>query len=160
MSGFIDDFQAPDYVTMDEIKRRVISWQRSYAGKDYVLQVKSERHVILTKTKHDLKVCCYPCIIIVLSAFVIVMFPIYSYAFALAITFGYIAFIMIVMIVAYGYFFLNPKKAEYTLMFSYETPINIRIHARGAIAESAHEYQSLKSSILGGRQEPGPGLVY
>ncbi len=145
---------------MEDIKRRVKSWHASYLGKNYTMEIKSERHIILTKAKHDMKICCYPCIFIVISAFVLVMLPILSYQAALAITMGYIIVLFAVMAITVAWFCLKPAKSEYSITFSQETPIRIRVHAVGELDKSAHEYSSLKNSIQSNNQSSGPGLVY
>ena len=156
MVTFTEEFEAADSDTMEDIKRKVKSWHASYLGNKYTLEIKSERHIILTKAKHDMKICCYPCIILIISAFVIAMLPYLSYLAAI----GYIIFIFAVMIGAVGWFCLKPAKSEYSITFSHETPIHIRVDAVGELDKSAHEYSSLKNSIQSNNKSSGPGLVY
>lgn len=160
MVTFTEEFEAADSDTMEDIKRRVKSWHASYLGKDYTMEIKSERHIIFSKAKHDMKICCYPCIIIVISAFAIVMLPILSYQAAMAFVFGYIIFIFAVQAISVAWFCLKPAKSEYSITFSQETPIRIRVHAVGELDKSAHEYSGLKNSIQSNNQSSGPGLAY
>ena len=55
---FDEEFVLPDNYSMGDIKQRVKNWQGSPYGTDYVMEVVSERHIILTKAKHDMKICC------------------------------------------------------------------------------------------------------
>ncbi len=160
MSTFTEEFEAADNDNMDDIKQRVKSWQESYLGKDYTLEIKTERNIVLTKAKHDMKICCYPCIIIIISAFGLVMIPMLSYQAAMTIVLAYVVFIMAVEVIAVAWFCLKPAKSEYNITFSQETPIRIRVYAVGELDKSAHEYSGLKNSIQSNNRETGPGLAY
>jgi hypothetical protein len=158
--GYVEEFELDGNVSMDVVKQRVKSWENSYDGTDYVRLVKSERDIALLKSKHDLKVCCYPCIIALISA-MIIPFLAFSYVNVMLIAFGYIAFIMIIFVISYGYFFLGTKKVEYHMTFSFETPIRVRIQREGgAIDEFAHEYESLKKMLVGHTKDSGPDLLW
>lgn len=159
---YVEEFELDGNVTMDDIKQRVKTWENSYDGSGYVRMVKSERDIALLKSIHDKKVCCYPCIIAVISAFflpfLLLSMPL-NFAGMMMVLFGYIAFIMVVAIISYGYFFLGTKKAEYHLTFSHETPIRVRIRRNGgALGEFAHEYESLKKMVIGQTKDSGPFL--
>jgi hypothetical protein len=160
MSAFNDEFTVPENYTMADVKHRVKSWNASYLGKDYIMEVKSEHHIILTKTKHDMKICFYPCIALLLGIPLVFMFMMASPYAALFGIFTYVALVIIVEVVAVYLFCLNPKKAEYNITFSNEMPIRVRVTATGEIGMSAHEYQGLKDSLYGGRMESGPGFDF
>ena len=160
MSTFNDEFTVPDNYSMNDIKRKVMSWNASYLGKDYIIEVRSERHVILTKSKHDLKLCFYPCLASLLGLPVMFMLFMSSPYTALFGIFAYIAFVIIVQLVAVYMFCLNPKKAEYTLTFSHEIPIHVRVVGVGEMHASAHEYRGLKDSLYGGQSDQGVGLGF
>ncbi|MFW9963219.1 MAG: hypothetical protein ACFFCX_06635 [Candidatus Sifarchaeia archaeon] len=49
MSSFNDEFTVPENYSMEDVKYKVMSWNASYLGKDYIMEVRSERHIILTK---------------------------------------------------------------------------------------------------------------
>ncbi len=145
---------------MDDIKRRVMSWNASYLGKDYIMEVKSDRHIILTKSKHDMKLCFYPCIASLLGIPIMFMLLMASPYAALFAIFGYIAFVVIIQLVAVYRFCLNPKKAEYSITFSHEMPIRVRVVGLGEMQESAHEYRGLKDSLYGGQGDQGLGIQF
>ena len=160
MSAFTDEFTAPDSYTMDEIKRRVMSWNASPLGKEYIMEVKSEHHIILTKSKHDMRICFYPCIAVLLGIpiiFMLLMASPYTSVFAI---FGYLALVLVVEVISVYFFCLNPEKAEYSITFSHEIPIRIRVVGTGEIGKSAYEYQTLKDSLYGGRHDQGLGIEF
>ena len=65
------EYEVPD-VSMDDLKARVKSWL-SEVGHECIFQIVSDRHIILTKAKHDVKIfCCYPCIISMIGIFGII----------------------------------------------------------------------------------------
>ena len=159
---YVEEFELDGNVTMDDIKQRVMTWENSYDGSGYVRMVKSERDIALLKSIQDKKVCCYPCIITAISAFLLPFLALsmtYNYTGIMMLVFGYAAFIMVVVIISFGYFFLGTKKAEYHLTFSHETPIRVRIRREGgALGEFAHEYESLKKMVIGQTKDSGPFL--
>ena len=162
---FDDEITVPDNYSMSDIKYRVNSWLASPPGREYVMEVVSERHVILTKAKHDLKICCYGCVGMILSVFLLLAFmmtlPIYSYEAVLEAMGVYIAVIGVVMVIAVFVFCLKPKKVTYEMRFGNEVPIQIRIRRSGDLEKSIHEYNSLKAAI-GGGADPlgGPAPTY
>ena len=160
MSSFNDEFSVPDNDTMDDIKRRVMSWNASYLGKDYIMEVVSERHIVLTKSKHDLKLCFYPCIASLLGLPIVFMLFIASPYTALFGIFVYLAIVIIVQLIAVFMFCLNPKKAEYSITFSHEMPIRVRVVGVGEMHESAHEYRGLKDGLHGGQGDQGLGIQF
>ena len=160
MSVFNDEFTVPENYTMDDIKRRVMSWNASHLGKEYIMEVKSERHIILTKAKHDMRICFYPCIALLLGipiVFMLFMASPYTAVFAI---FGYLALVLIVETVSVYLFCLNPEKAEYSITFSHEIPIRVRVIGTGEIGKSSHEYQGLKDNLYGSRQDQGLGIEF
>lgn len=160
MSAFNDEFTVPENYTMDDIKRRVMSWNASHLGKEYIMEVISERHIVLTKAKHDMRICFYPCIALLLGIPLLFMFVMASPYAALFGIFGYLALVIIVQVISVYFFCLNPKKAEYNITFSHEMPIRVRVVGTGEIEKSAHEYQSLKDILYGGRSDQGVGLEF
>jgi hypothetical protein len=157
VSAFKDEFTVPDNYSMEDIKRRVRSWNASPLGEDYIMEVKSDRHIILTKAKHDLKLCFLPCIAPFAGIPVLFLFigagP-SGFLFGLAV---YLVLILTIEIWAVYKFCLNPKKAVYEIMFSNEMPIRVHVYASGEIAASAHEYRALRDSLYGGSGDQGMG---
>ena len=142
---------------MDDIKRRVMSWNASMLGKDYIMEVKHERHIILTKAKHDMKLCFVPCVGPFLGIPIIFLFAAAGPSGFLFGFFTWFAFVIILEVWAVYMFCLNPKKAEYSITFSPEIPIHVRVIGTGEMEQSAHEYKALKDSIYGGPVDQGWG---
>jgi uncharacterized membrane protein len=164
---YSDEFTVPDNYSMEDIKHRVRSWLASPSGTDYVMEVVSERHVILTKSKHDLKICCYGCIAMIASIFLLVFimigisFPMYSYAALMNAMMGYVAVIGVIMAITIAVFCLKPEKAVFEMRFGNEIPIQVYIHRSGEVDKSAYEYTALKDAIQGGySQHDGPAPTY
>lgn len=167
MEVYSDEFTVPDNYSMEDIKHRVRSWLASPSGTDYVMEVVSERHVILTKSKHDLKICCYGCIAMIASIFLLVFimigisFPMYSYAALMNAMMGYVAVIGVIMAITIAVFCLKPEKAVFEMRFGNEIPIQVYIHRSGEVDKSAYEYTALKDAIQGGySQHDGPAPTY
>jgi hypothetical protein len=162
---FDDEITVPDNYSMSDIKHKVKSWLASPPGREYVMEVVSEKHVILTKAKHDLKICCYGCVGMFLSVFLLVPFvmtlPTYSYEALLNVMGGYIAVIGVIMAITVAIFCLKPEKVAFEMRFGDEVPIKIRIHRSGELQKSAPEYDSLKAAI-GSGADPlgGPAPTY
>lgn len=53
-----DELTLPENYSMEDIKSRVKSCLDSPMGSEYVMEVVHERHIILSKSKHDMRVCC------------------------------------------------------------------------------------------------------
>lgn len=167
MEVYSDEFTVPDNYSMEDIKHRVRLWLASPSGTDYVMEVVSERHVILTKSKHDLKICCYGCIAMIASIFLLVFimigfsFPSYSYEAFLNAMMGYVAVIGVIMAITIAVFCLKPEKAVFEMRFGNEIPIQVYIHRSGEVDKSAYEYAALKNAIQGGySQQDGPAPTY
>jgi hypothetical protein len=165
VSAYNEEFTVSEHYSMAEIKRRVNSWLNSHSGRDYVMEVVSERHVILTKAKHDMKICGYGCIGIILSSFLVVPFlmtvPFYSFEAIMNVMMGFVAIIGIIMSITVAFFCLKPEKAVFEMKFGIEIPIQIHIRRSGELQKSAYEYESLKSAILGGADPlGGPAPIY
>jgi hypothetical protein len=164
---FGDEFAVPDNYSMEDIKHRVKYWLASPLGKEYVMEVVTERHVILTKTKHDMKICCYGCIAMIASIFVLVLimigvgFPMYNYAAFLTAMMAYVLVIGIIMALTVAAFCLRPEKAVFELRFGTDMPIQVLVQRSGEFQKSAHEYVALKDAILGGYSpQDGPSLGF
>ncbi|OLS29675.1 MAG: hypothetical protein ThorAB25_15000 [Candidatus Thorarchaeota archaeon AB_25] len=167
MEVYGDEFTVPDNYSMEDIKHRVRSWLASPSGTDYVMEVVSERQVILTKAKHDLKICCYGCIAMIASIFLLVFimigisFPMYSYAALMNAMMSYVAVIGVIMAITIAVFCLKPEKAVFEMRFGNEIPIQVYIHRSGELDKSAYEYAALKDAIQGGySQRGGPAPTY
>ena len=167
MEVYSDEFAVPDNYSMEDIKSRVKYWLASPMGNEYVMEVVSERHVILTKAKHDMKICCYGCVAMIASIFILVMimigfgFPMYSYIAFMNAMMAYVAVIGVIMALTVAVFCLRPEKAVFELRFGTKIPIQIHIYRSGEVEKSAHEYASLKNAILGGYSpQDGPSPVY
>jgi hypothetical protein len=157
VSAFKDEFIVPDNYSMEDIKHRVKSWNASPLGEDYIMEVKSDRHIILTKAKHDLKLCFLPCIAPFVGLPILFLFVAAGpsgFLFGMAV---YLVLILAIEIWAVYKFCLNPKKAVYEIMFSNEMPIRIHVYASGEIAASAHEYRALRDSLYGSSGDQGMG---
>lgn len=167
MEVYGEEFAVPDNYSMEDIKSRVRLWLASPYGTDYVMEVVSERHVILTKAKHDMKICCYGCVAMIASIFLLVFimmgagFPLYNYAALLNAMMAYVAVIGVIMAITVAIFCLRPEKAVFELKFGTDIPIQVYIRRSGELDKSADEYASLKDSILGGfSQHGGPAPTY
>lgn len=158
MSSFSDEFTVPENYSMEDVKYSVKSWNASYLGKDYIMEVRSERHIILTKTKHDMRFCFYPCIALLLGIPLLFLMIMVSPFFAFFGIFLYIGIVIIVQVFAVYFFCLKPEKVEYSITFTHDMPIHVRVTATGEIDKSAHEYQTLKDSLYGGSSSQGQGL--
>ena len=162
---FDDEITVPDNYSMSDIKHMVKSWLASPPGGEYVMEVVSERHVILTKAKHDMKICCYGCVGMFASTFLLIPFLITLYPFTYEAILGamgvIIAVIGAIMVITVAVFCLKPRKVTFEMRFGNEIPIQIRIRRSGELQKSAHEYDSLKDAI-GGRADPlgGPAPTY
>ncbi len=162
---FDDEITVPDNYSMSDIKHMVKSWLASPPGREYVMEVVSERHVILTKAKHDLKICCYGCVGMIAGTFLFIpslmTLPSYSYEALLGAMGGIIAVIGAIMAITIAFFCLKPEKAVFEMRFGNEVPIRIRIQRSGDLQKSAHEYDSLKAAI-GSGADPlgGPAPTY
>ena len=165
-SEIVDEITLPDNYSMADIKYRVNSWRASFTGKDYIMEVISEKHVILTKAKHDLKICCYGCVAMIASIFLLIPLLIGmsyppSYTAFMNIMIGYVAVIGVIMVITAGIFCLRPEKAVIELRFGDEMPIHVYVRRSGEIQKSAYEYAALKDAILGGySKESGPSPTY
>jgi hypothetical protein len=164
---YSDEFVVSDNYSMEDIKHRVKYWLASPMGKEYLMEVVSDRHVILTKAKHDMKICCYGCIAMIASIIVLVMimvgfgFPMYNYAAFLNAMMAYVAVIGIIMALTVAVFCLRPEKAVFELRFGTDIPIQVYVQRSGEVQKSAYEYASLKDAILGGYSpQEGPSLGY
>ena len=156
---FDDEITVPDNYSMSDIKHKVKSWLASPPGREYVMEVVSERHVILTKAKHDLKICCYGCVGMILSTFLFIPFlmtlPSYSYEAIFGAMGGIIAVIGAIMAITIAFFCLKPEKVVFEMRFGNEVPIQIHIQRSGDLQKSAYEYDSLKAAIGGGADPLG-----
>ncbi len=157
--SYDDEITVSESISMEDLKYKVKSWLASSYGRDYVMEVVSERHVILTKAKHDMKVCCYGCICMILSVFLTIplfMFtvPYNEQAFMGAIM-AYMGLIGVIMAVTAAIFCLKPEKAVFEIRFGSDIPIRVHIHRSGEIQKSAYEYETLKSTITGGADPLG-----
>jgi hypothetical protein len=168
VSAQSDEFTMPENYSMEDVKHRVKSWLAYPPGNEYVMEVLSDRHVILTKAKHNMRICCYGCIAMIASIFLFVMImlginiPVYSYEAMMNAVMGavmiYIAIIGVIMVVTVAAFCLKPEKAVFELRFGNDIPISVYIQRSGELEKSAHEYVALKKAILGGAL-PGDGPV-
>ena len=155
------EYEVPN-VSMDDLKTRVKSWL-SVEGHEYVLQIVSDRHIILTKAKHDVKIfCCYPFLVSMIGIFVIISISL-SLPFAQAVSLmflGSIALVGFVMAVSAWQFFLNPKKVVFEVRFSEGIPITVSIHASGNyLSKSRYDYDTLNSAILRTSVDHGVSLL-
>lgn len=162
---FDDEFTVPDNYSMADIKHKVKSWLASPPGREYVMEVVSEKHVILTKAKHDMKICCYGCVGMILSIFLLIPFmmtlPTYSFEAVMNAMGAYVAVISVIMVITVAFFCLKPEKVVFEMRFGNEVPIQIHIRRFGDLKKSAYEYESLKSTIIGGADPlGGPAPTY
>ncbi len=157
--SYDDEITVSESTTMDELKYKVKSWLASSNGRDYEMEVVSERHIILTKAKHDMKVCCYGCICMILSIFLTIPFFMFTIPYNEQAFLGammvYVGLIGAIMVITTAIFCLKPEKAVFEMRFGSDIPIRIHIHRTGEMQKSAYEYESLKSTITGGADPLG-----
>ena len=164
--SFDEEFTVPDNYSMEDIKHRVRSWQASPIGVDYVIEVVSERHIILTKSKHDMRICCVGCAAEIIGSFLVVAiimgtvgYP-FDYNELMNAVAGAIGVIGVIMAIFIGLFCLRPQKSIIEMRFGHELPIKIQIRRSGEIQKSQYEYASIKSELLGGSQQGGPSPTF
>ena len=155
-----DEFTVSENYSMDDIKRRVMSWNASMSGKDYIMEVMHERHIVLTKAKHDMKICCYPCIALLCGIPILFLMLMASPGAGFFGIFAYLGLVIVVEVISVYLFCLNPKKAEYSITFSNDMPIRVRVIGTGEMDASAHEYRALKDQLYGGRSDQGVGIEF
>jgi hypothetical protein len=131
------------------VKQRVNSWVSSSNGIDYYLEVISDRHAKIKRTKHDWKVCCYGCILyfvaIIVSIFMAMGLP-YETMLSGLLTYLMLAILVIPLFV--GWFCLYPNKVEFDVQFVGSNPVKVLVTASGNIlAQSESEYQSFLRAI-------------
>jgi hypothetical protein len=137
-----------------------MSWNASMLGKDYIMEVKHENHIILTKAKHDMKLCFVPCVGPFLGIPIMFLFAAAGPAGFFAGFAAWLIFVFVLEIWAVYTFCLNPKKAEYSITFSPSIPIHVRVIGTGEMQASAHEYRALKDSLYGGPTDQGLGIGF
>ncbi|MHA3963331.1 MAG: hypothetical protein AM325_007295 [Candidatus Thorarchaeota archaeon SMTZ1-45] len=154
-----DELTLPDNYSMEDIKSRVKSWLASPMGSEYVMEVVHERHIILSKSKHDMRVCCVGCITTCASIILVVMIVIgtvgiYDYYALMNAMILAMGIVMMIMVIFVAIFCLRPQKAVIEMRIGNEIPIKVSILRSGELEKSAHEYFSLRNSI---HREPGHG---
>jgi hypothetical protein len=159
-----DEFVIPN-TNMEEIKFRVKSWLSSYEGNDYFMEVLSERHIKISKTKQDPKICVYGCCTYCIGTFLGVIFIMSIYLGSIIATmnaiFGLVLILVMVEPIFVAWFCLKPNKVEFNARFSYEEPIRVIIVASGNMFESSrHDYQSFLHSLNPSSSDTGIGLSY
>ncbi len=158
---YSEQFEIPN-ASMEEVKDRVKYWLSSFQGAEYLMEVVSERHVKISKTKHDLKICAYGCIVYIISiaALPFIVFPmVTSPATALTMIFTYMLVILLVLPIFIGLFCLKPNKAEFDVRFSMEYPIRVMIVASGnMLKDSMYDYDGFKEALNPSGFVGGPGL--
>ena len=164
--SFDEEFTVPEHYSMEDLKHRVRSWQASPTGTDYVIEVVSERHIILSKSKHDLRICCVGCAAEIIGTFLVIMvimgtitYP-YDYNDLMNVAFGAIGVVGVIMAIFIGLFCLRPQKSVIEMRFGHEIPIKIQVRRSGEIEKSQYEYASLKSELQGGSQRGGPSPTF
>lgn len=163
---FDDEFTVPEHYSMEDLKHRVRSWQASSAGADYVIEVVSERHIILTKSKHDMRICCVGCAAELIGTFLVIMvimgtmsYP-YDYNDFLNVAVGLVGVVGVIMAIFIGLFCLKTHKSVIEMRFGHEIPIKIQVRRSGEIEKSQYEYRSIKSELLGGSERGGPSPTF
>ncbi len=160
-----DELTLPENYSMEDVKSRVKSWLASPMGSEYVMEVVHERHIILSKSKHDMRVCCAGCVTtcvgsILVAAIVVAVVGIYDYYAFMNAMMGGISIILVVMGIFVAIFCLRPQKAIIEMRFGTEIPIKVSIYRSGELEKSANEYMSLKNSIHRETGHAGPSLDY
>ena len=159
---YSNQFEIPN-ASMDEIKVRVKSWLASYEGTDYFMEIVNERHVKISKTKHDMKICGYGCATYCIASigapFLLIAAMPTSVTAAMSLILGYMLLIMMIIPIFMGLFCLKPNKVEFDVRFSHEYPIRVMIVASGNMLDKAqYDYDSFLNALNPGSFDPGIGL--
>ena len=140
-----DEFTVSENYSMEDIKHIVRSWLASPMGAEYIMEVVNERHIKLTKSKHDMKICCVGCVAEIIAAVIAAGFLIgtvsypYDYTNMMNAIAGIIGVVGVIMTIFIGLFCLRPEKAIFEMRFGSEIPIKIHVHRSGEIQKAAHE---------------------
>jgi hypothetical protein len=131
------------------VKQRVNSWISSFSGADYYLEIISERHARIKKTKHDWKICCYGCVCYFVAIFGgVFMFMGLPYQSALSGLLSVIFIAIMIIPLFIGWFCLYPNKVEFDVQFIGSNPVKVRVVASGnMLAQAEAEYQSFLRAI-------------
>ncbi len=159
---YTNQFEIPN-ASMEDIKIRVKSWLSSFEGTDYFMEIVNERHVKISKTKLDNKICGYGCITYCLATvgapFILIAARPTNFTAAISLIFGYMLLIMMIIPIFMGLYCLKPNKVEFDVRFSHEHPIRVMIVASGNMLEKAqYDYDSFLNALRPGSFDAGIGL--
>jgi hypothetical protein len=145
-----DEFELAFDTTIYVVKAKVSQWHRLQHGKNYVLSVKSENHIILKESKYNMTICCCTA---VFAAFGVaslegVYFPpettVYEILEVLSI---YSVIIFTGIIIGLTLFCAFPTKVKYSFTFHERPPIHVTVYGKGAIDKTIQEYHSLRNTL-------------
>jgi hypothetical protein len=153
---YSNQFEIPNG-NLEQVKQRVRAWLSSFANPDYSLEVISERHVKISRVKHNTMVCVYGCITTFIAAFAGAFMFVASYYASgdISVFFLYLFLVMMTEPLFIGWFCLYPNKIEFEVTFTNEYPIKVHVVASGNLLEAYQQdyYSFLKA--LNPSQESG-----
>ena len=161
MVTYSSQFEIPNE-NLEQIKHRVKAWLSSYAHPDYFLEVISERHVKVSKVKHDTKICAYGCVTFFLAAFVgsFILIASFYRGGDISMIFIYLFLVMMTMPFFTGWFCLHPNKIEFEVIFSNEYPIRVSVVASGnLLAAYQQDYYSFLKALNPSQESGGIDLA-
>ncbi|MFW9956275.1 MAG: hypothetical protein ACFFD3_17145 [Candidatus Thorarchaeota archaeon] len=149
MVTYSSKFEIPNE-NLEQIKQRVKAWLSSFSHPDYALEVISERHVKISRVKHDLKICVYGCITMFVMAFAgaFVLIGAFYASRDISVVFIYLFLVMMTEPLFIGWFCLYPNKIQFEVTFSNEYPIKVYVIASGNLLEAyQQEYYSFLKAL-------------
>jgi hypothetical protein len=160
MGEHIDEFKLAFDTTMYDVKAKVSQWHRSQHGKDYVLSVKSENHIVLKKSKYNMTICCCTAAFALFGVASLggLYFPPGTTVYEILDVLSFYSVIIITgIIVGLTLFCAFPTKAEYLFTFHKGPPIHVTVYGKGAIDKTIQEYHSLRNTLnwTAGKQNHG-----
>jgi hypothetical protein len=155
-SELTDEFELDD-MSLDEIKSKIRTWQKTKFGKYYSLYAHSQNNITLRKEKYDWKIF-YLITIIVLG----LLYSIPGMIFPEGTTVDVLALYFIAAIYAtFGFYYVSSillltrlVKATYDLTFDPNNQHQVKIEGKGKIRKSMHEIHTLKLSLRKRTQAP------
>ena len=152
ISQQIDEFEVSSEFTLEDVKNRVKAWLRMSVGKDYIFNLVNEHNITLTKMKHDARICGVACILIFVVPFAVIFgirLP-YPITFETVLLFvGILIFsIGAVMAIGIGLYCLRPEKSIFTVHFSPDHPVRVRVFHEGGMLTAKSDYSSFRAAIL------------
>lgn len=155
-----DEFELSSDMTLFDVKSKVSQWHGSQLGKDYVLSVKAENHIVLTKSKLNMNICWCTGVFAAIGVFSIggLYFPpgttVYEILQVLSI---YAVVIITGIIVGITLLCGFQTRVEYSFTFHDGSPIHVSVYGKGAIDKTIQEYLSLRNTLNWKGSHPSDG---